>query len=186
MRVPAQRHLDDLEARLEAVGERVRALSAALRDDQLLWRPDPDRWGVADCFEHLVTADAQYFPRLRAAIDGASPALAGERVYSPGLFARWFIRSVGPGGKMKLPAPKRFQPPPPGPDAPERFLAGQRRVAGFLEEARGIDLQSARLASPVSPLVRFTVGEALTLIVAHQERHLEQAQAVRGEPGFPR
>lgn len=186
MRVPADRHLDDLAAQLEAVGERARALSSALRDDQLLWRPDPDRWGVADCFEHLVTADSQYFPRLRAAIDEAAPALEGERVYSPGLFARWFIRSVGPGGKMKLPAPKSFRPPPPAADAPERFLAGQRRIAGFLEEARGIDLQSARLASPVSPLVRFTVGEALTLIVAHQERHLEQALAVRGEPGFPR
>lgn len=185
MRAPAQRHLDGLHARLETVGEQVRALSEELRDDQLLWRPDPDRWGVADCFEHLIQSDSQYFPRLRAAIDGAAPAAEGERIYAPGLFARWFVRSVGPDGKMKLPAPKGFRPPPAGPDALERFLVGQRKISAFVEEARGIDLQSARLASPVSPLVRFTVGEALTLIVAHQERHLKQALAVREEPGFP-
>ncbi len=185
MKVPAQRHLDDLEARLEAVGEQVRTLATDLRADQLLWRSAPDRWGVADCFEHLVTTDSLYFPRLRAAIDRAAPAAEGERVYAPGLFARWFVRSVGPEGRMKLPAPKRFRPPPAGLGAPERLLAGQRKVAGFLEEARGIDLQSARFASPVSPLVRFTIGEALALIVAHQERHLKQALAVRGEPGFP-
>lgn len=185
MKIPATRHLDDLEARLEAIGRRTRELTSGLREDQLLWRPEPERWGVADCFEHLLVAGAPYLPRVREAIGQAPPAGDGERLYAPGLLARWFVESVGPEGAMKLPAPKRFRPPPARADAPDRFLADQEVIAGLLADARRVDLQGAKLTSPVTRLLRLTVGEALHLLVAHQERHLKQAEAVRREPGFP-
>jgi hypothetical protein len=188
VKIPATRHLDDLERRLEAIGRRTRELTSDLREEQLLWRPEPKRWGIADCFEHLLVADAPYFPRVREAIERSAPAGDGERVYAPGLLARWFVRSVSPEGTLKLPAPKRFQPPPDGPergDAPERFLADQEVVAALLADARDVDLQGAKLTSPVTSLLRLTIGEALTLLVSHQERHLGQAEAVRRDPGFP-
>lgn len=185
MKIPATRHLDDLERRLEAIGRRTGELTSGLRDEQLLWRPAPDRWGIADCFEHLLVADAPYFPRVREAIERSAPAAGGERVYAPGLLARFFIKSVSPEGTLKLPAPKKFRPPPARADAPERFLADQEVVAGLLADARDVDLQGAKLTSPVTSLLRLTIGEALTLLVSHQERHLGQAEAVRRDPGFP-
>ncbi len=185
MKIPATRHLDDLAARLAATTAATRELTTGLRDEQLLWRPAAETWGIADCYEHLLISDAPYFPKLRAVIDDAEPAAAGERVYAPGLFARWFIVSAGPDGRLKVKAPKRFRPPPARPDAPERFLADQEILAGFLAEARGVDLQSAKLTSPVTKLLRLTIGEALTLLVGHQERHVNQARTVRNAPGFP-
>lgn len=188
MKIPATRHLDDLERRLEAIGRRTRELTSDLRTEQLLWRPAPDRWGIADCFEHLLVADAPYFSRLREAIERSAPAAGGERLYAPGLLAGWFIRSVSPEGTLKLPAPRKFRPPPDRPDradAPDRFLADEEVLAGLLADARDVDLQGAKIKSPVTSLLRLTIGEALTLLVSHQERHLGQAEAVRRDPGFP-
>lgn len=184
MATGAQRHLDELDERLAATARATRELTDSLEAEQLVWRPDPDRWGIADCFEHLVVADGRYLPGLRSAFDAAPPP-PEHATYAPGLFARWFIRTVGPDGKLRLPAPGRFRPPPARPDAPRRFLEQQRRIARFVAEARRVDLQGARLRSPVTPLLRFTIGEALTLIVAHEERHLNQAGAVRRHPRFP-
>ena len=185
MKIPATRHLDDLERRLEAFGRRTRELTSDLRAEQLLWRPAADRWGIADCFAHLLVADAPYFPRVREAIERSAPAAGGDRLYAPGLLAGWFIRSVGPEGTLKLPAPKKFRPPPARADAPERFLADQEVLAVLLADARNVDLQGAKITSPVTSLLRLTIGEALTLLVSHQERHLGQAETVRRDPGFP-
>jgi hypothetical protein len=188
VKIPATRHLDDLERRLEVTGGRTRELTSDLREEQLLWRPAPGRWGIADCFEHLLLADAPYFPRVREAIERSAPVAGGERVYAPGLLARWFVKSVSPEGTLKLPAPKKFRPPPDRPDradAPERFLADQEVLAGLLADARDVDLQGAKITSPVTSLLRLTIGEALTLLVSHQERHLGQAEAVRRDPRFP-
>jgi hypothetical protein len=43
----------------------------------------------------------------------------------------------------------------------------------------------ARIASPMTRLISYHLGDALTIAVVHLPRHLDQAAQVRAEPGFP-
>jgi hypothetical protein len=91
---------------------------------------------------------------------------------------------AGPGGRPSA-AFRTFLPPPARPDAPERLLAAQAELHALLDRAAGRDLRAPRVHSPVTRLLTLRAGEALEMLVVHQDRHLLQAAAVRREPAFP-
>lgn len=179
-------HLDALDARLQRFAVSLHALTRDLDAAARLWRPAPERWGVADCCEHLLTVNALYLPRVAAALEGAPPpdARRDAEPWRPTWFGRWFVRAAGPGGRP-LRAFAVFRPPPAAPDAPERLLAQQPALVDAVRRAHGRDLRAPRVHSPLSRLIVLRLGEALEMLVAHQERHLHQARAVRTAPGFP-
>ena len=179
-------HLRHLIAQAEAVRTEAERLRDTLTDAQLMWRPAPDVWSVADCFEHLRKVDKAYCRNLVPALAAMEP---GTAAYAPGWFGRMFIRFVSPESTFKLKAPKAIRPQGHLNSAPaesmQRFLDQQAALVDLIQQADGKDLNTGKFASPLASIVRFTVGEALTMLVTHERRHLAQAQRVTARPGFP-
>jgi hypothetical protein len=163
-------------------------LTARLSEGQLRWRPAPERWSVAQCFAHLVVTGDAYYPRVQTAIEGArARGLVRRAPFRPSWFGARFIAAAGPEVKVKIRAFRVFRPAPDPPaDSPRRFLAQQEIFFGLLRDADGLDLRRSKVSSPVSRLLRLSLGEALTMLAAHEQRHLLQAERVTREPGFPR
>ncbi len=161
---------------------RASSIIEGLSPEQLVARPKPGGWGIAHCLEHLATTVELYRPGLEAAIHrGEERPPMDPPEYRPGRFARWFIRMAGPESSRPLKAPKKFQPQEnASPDAGARFAVAQKNAIALLERADGIDINRWKLASPVTRLLRFRVGEALELLVRHNERHLAQAERAKG------
>lgn len=179
-------HLRSLHDDLEAVRAAAEAFRDGLAAEQITWRPEPDVWGVADCFEHLRKMEKAYVRGLADAVERAEP---GDAPFRPRWLARQFIALNGPDPKLKLPTPPAARPKTEGSasaDAIGRFLDQQAEVAGFVRAADGKNLNTGRFASPFSRLLRFSLGEGLTLLVRHEQRHLGQARRVIERPGFPR
>lgn len=159
---------------------RAREIAGALTPAELVLAPGEGKWSVAHCLEHLATTVAAYRPYLEATIargEGSSPS--SPPPYRPGRIARWLIRMIGPGGRP-LRAPKMFRPAETAsPRAPELFAEAQTGLLELLRRADAIDLNRWKLRSPATPLLRFRVGEALELIIRHNDRHLDQAERAR-------
>ena len=51
-----------------------------------------------------------------------------------------------------------------------------RELIELIEAARGKNLNRPRFGSPITALLRFSIGEGLELMVRHQQRHLLQIQ----------
>ena len=49
----------------------------------------------------------------------------------------------------------------------------------------GLDVTAAKITSPMSRLIRYHVGDALTITAVHLPRHLDQAERVKAERQFP-
>jgi hypothetical protein len=184
MRVPAKEHLDDLAKGARRVASDVEELTHGMSKEQLLWRPEPERWGIADCLEHLVATASAYHPAVQAAID-KSPPVAEPGDYRPRLLGRLFIRSAGPEGRMRISARGAFVPPPAKPDVTARFRARQEELLALLHDSVTRDLNRTRVPSPVFPILVLTLGECLEMLVQHERRHLAQARRVRTAEGFP-
>ncbi|MHC4470269.1 MAG: DinB family protein [Planctomycetota bacterium] len=170
--------LDGLLRDLDGIDEEVRRLGRECAPDKLTWKPAPGAWSIAICFEHLLVTGDRYQGRIEAALERAKARPAAKRKpFRPRRFAGWFIRMAGPDVEKKVRAPRVFAPDRSraGPETLDRFLEGQEELRRLIRDAGDADLNRPRFASPVTPLLRFSVGEALLLVVRHQQRHLGQA-----------
>ena len=154
---------------------------------QLNWRARPEEWSVGQCLEHLYVTNQVYLPPINEALTGQSAARVAE--ITPGWFGRWFIRNyIEPSPQTKkAKAPKKIAPPALV-DASilTRFRESNERVRMLVGLAGRLDVNRIRFANPFIPLLRFTVGTGLEIIVRHQRRHLLQAERIRASAEFPR
>jgi hypothetical protein len=85
----------------------------------------------------------------------------------------------------KLKAPKTFQPIKPCDAIIEQFIQQQEKLASLISEADGLDLRRIKFGSPVSSLLRFSLGDCFAILVMHQERHLKQMNRIKDHTMFP-
>lgn len=181
-------HLDRLLKDATEVKQASEALIASLSPEQLTWKPDRKVWSILECFDHLLTTNGLYLPRIAAAIEAAEKS--GEnsvKPFKPTLFARLFIKSLRPGSGFKIKTFRVFKPQhgPQALDVTTRFLEMQEELINLIKRADGSDVNAVKFSSPVSRLIRFSIGEGLSVLVVHEQRHLLQAQNIQLNTGFP-
>jgi hypothetical protein len=174
-----------LERALNEVERDARAVASALSEDLGGWRARPGSWSVAECLDHLATANTVYLGAMEAAAERALREGRQRRGPArPGLLGGLFVRSLEPPVRRRrfmVKAPKAIRPreSPPLHDAIARFLASHERARGFLLSYAGIDLTGTRFDNPFVRGVRFSLATGLHVIAAHERRHVWQAWNVR-------
>jgi DinB superfamily len=173
-----------LSIRQDAAG-----LMSGLSDAQFNWQPEPGRWSMAGCFDHLNLSAAQLFiPSIDAAIANARARnLRSNGPFTYSAFERWMVKNNDAPPKMRFKAPSRFHPPSKRPvnDVRAEFLRWQDELSKRLSEADGLDLRRAKHKSPI-PFVKWSLGGFFQMMLAHERRHIFQARQVRQHPAFPR
>jgi DinB family protein len=174
----------------ESNNDTARAVTSGLSEAQLNWKPSPEQWSIAQCLEHLAMATTQFDRHLRTALDQARkrPAVSSPPAYKPTLLGGWLAKAVDPATSRKLRAPKIFRPAAGSniPQSLDLFLDAHKKFIDFVKQCAGVDYNQARLRSPVTPLIRYSLADAFVITVLHGQRHLAQARRVREMPEFPR
>ncbi len=173
----------------EKNSEAASQLVAGLSEAQLNWKPDPDKWSIAQCLDHLAVTSKKFDAYFAAAVARGRekwPASIAP-AYRPSWMGGWLIKQVTPETGRNLPAPKVFRPSESSniQGALQSFLKQQERFLAFVRETTGIDYNKTRLRSPVTPLMRYSLADAFVVTVVHGQRHLAQARRVRETSGFP-
>jgi len=187
---PLHQDIRALDEALTAAERDARALTAGLSDAAAAWRRTPTSWNVAECLDHLATANRVYLHAMRPPAERALASGRSRRGPAlPGVIGRWFVRTLEPPAKarFKRRAPRSIQPrrSPPLSDAMDAFLASQDEVRRFLRTYAEIDLAGVRFPNPFIGGVRFSLATGLHVIAAHERRHLWQAWQVRREIEHP-
>lgn len=174
--------LEVYETQLLSIRQQVPGLVAHLSDAQFHWSPAPNRWSMAQCFEHLNATARAFVPAIdRAMADARARGLTGSSPFAYSLFERLFLRSTEPPPRLRMRAPRVLVP---APDKPMDAVLGefnvwQDRLGERIRLADGLDLRRARARSPAFPLVRWSLGSLFAITLAHERRHLWQARQVR-------
>jgi DinB superfamily len=182
---------EDLQELLKALDDNDRRagdLVHDLDDERLNWRPDEQSWSVAQCLDHLNVANRAYLGPTREALARARRKGAVRRgPIRPGVFGRWFVATLEPPPKRRLPAPKKIVPAARRGKAEVMAEWGrvQAEVKDLLREAAELDLNGTRFVNPFVSLIRFSVGTGFQVIASHERRHLWQAERVKANPRFP-
>ena len=180
--------LSEIRPALDDIARESQELFGRLTPGQLNWRPDDARWGVAQCFDHLLSANQLMLQSAYAALDESQPRTVWQRLpVLPGMFGRLMIRSLAPTATRKLSAPSASRPAfseLPG-DIVRRFADQQREAAAWMATLGDARAERTIMASPFLRVITYSVLDACRLMVAHDRRHFEQARRVMQLPEFP-
>lgn len=180
--------LAEVEAELDAIARDTQSVFGRLDERQLNWRPTAARWSVAQCFDHLLSANREMFQAFDAAMDRAHPRTMWQRLpVLPGVFGKMLIRSQMPAAKRKFTAHRKVTPASSAidPRIIERFVAHQHEAAARVRALEGRDIARIIMVSPFIAFITYSVLDGCRIIVTHERRHFEQARRVTQEPGFP-
>ncbi len=156
---------------------------------QLNWKPGPEQWGVGECFEHLIMTNLPYFPIFEKIAKGEKQSTLWERMpFLPGFFGRVLINAVSPNASGKHKTSKRFQPGASqiDKDIINRFAEHQAQLIRHMKPTQHLELNQIIITSPAMALITYNLLDAYRILIAHERRHLQQAERVVGLTGFPK
>ncbi|PWJ44610.1 DinB family protein [Sediminitomix flava] len=166
--------------------EKVRLLAEEIGthpEESLRFKPAPEKWSALECIEHLNTVYEHYLPRIQNVLSQAEPS--SNEVFSSGLFGGMMTRSMLPKTEgattMSMKTFKRMEPQVT--DKLTRVVLKQYRLnvselKSCIEKANDYDLKKLKVASAIGPILRFRLGDAFQFVLAHDMRHLKQAQQI--------
>jgi hypothetical protein len=170
--------LEDLnDARIRA-GNLVQGLSPV----ELTRRPEPARWSIAECLVQLNTTAALVQRLMTKGVEhGRKEKILGKEPFELGPKGRLLIWIATPPPKFRMSAPKAVAPPvkiaDPAGVLPE-FLRAQDGWERLLREAEGLDMSRIKVG-PLFSVFRCRLSAAFPWMMAHQRRHLLQAENVK-------
>jgi hypothetical protein len=180
--------LSELIAKAEQVRSNANAAFEALSAEQINWRPSAGQWSIAQCLEHLIRLNEPYFPQIDKILSGQRKASLWERVpLLPAFFGRLVLSAVQPESKKKVKARPAYTPVWSSIDIGilVRFSAHQQDLIRRMKATAELPIEKIVITSVVSPFVTYSLLDAYRILVAHERRHLRQAERVMRAPRFP-
>ena len=171
---------------LHALHQRVQRLHATVSTDfaplaaaLLNFKPGPDHWSILECLEHLNRYSRFYNAQLSKAL--ARPATDPPAEFRFSWLGRQSIETVRPENRKLHKTLGRMNPNHSQLDQAtvREFLAHQAELLDLLTRAQQADLSRKAIPVEFFRLLKLSIGDALEFVVAHQERHVQQAERVR-------
>jgi len=175
-----QAEKDKALAYLESTKKDVLEATKGLSPAQWNFKPAPDRWSIAECMEHIATAEDYIRGMIESGVMKA-PAVPGRDTVA---IDAGIIANV-PERKTKVQAPEAIKPTNRfgSPQAAiDHFVESRAVTESFLKTTSGLRDHAAD--SPNGQ--KWDAYEFILLIAAHSERHTNQIKEVKADPGYPK
>jgi len=177
--------VEPLMLELDAIRTRAQCLVSCLTPDQLTRRPGPSQWSIAECLAHLNLTAAVVQPKIATAIEqGRKANKTGTAPFSPGVMGRLLRWIAEPPPKFRMRAPRNIAPHVAYGD-PAKLIADFINVQDgwekLIRDCEGLDLNRIKVASLFPGLLQLRLAAPIPWMLAHQRRHLWQAENVKRE-----
>jgi DinB superfamily len=184
----ARSKLSDLLSEARTISKETLSSFGNLTAEQVNWKPNADHWSVAQCFDHLLIANAAYFPSFENLLSGKKNNTFWQSLpFLPSMWGKLVINAVAPETTRKRKNPKVFDPSSSAVDENiiSRFIDQQNEIVRYMKATENMDLEKVTISSPVSNLITYSLMDAYRIIVTHEKRHVLQALRVLETAGFP-
>lgn len=177
----------ELQQRLTVILETVQREFVPLTDAQLRWKASPDRWSVLECLQHLNLAERFYIRNLQHKVDrlGLVQTNPVDQLLESDWLGKVMLYNLDPESRFKLPTPGIVRPRHPSELDPAdvliQFTELQTLLRELLNKAVYLDWNKDKMTSLFGNWLKIRLADALRMLVAHTERHIDQAMRVKAE-----
>lgn len=174
------KQLQSLLCDITSIEDTVKNDFSLLTEARLNWKENPSGWSILECIEHLNLYCNYYNYELRKSIDNSKKA--GYPIDQPKStwLGRKFIQMMHPDNIKKQKTLKRMNPANSALDKSvlKKFLQYQDELRNIVQDAQSINLNKSYVPVEFMKVLKMNLGDALTFVVVHEQRHIRQAKNV--------
>ena len=173
---------------MQKVAEDARTSFGSLSIEQLNWKPAEKSWSVAQCLEHLILTNREFYSEFDRLATGNRQNSFWEN-WSPftGFVGRFLVKAVTEDSKKAKAPSKKIVPPSEIPaDIVDQFERNVAEVNEKINACAGADRSKTVVTSPFLSFMTYRLDDAYSVLVEHSKRHIRQAKRVTEAEGFPK
>lgn len=152
-----------------------------LTEAQLDYKSRPDQWSVKECMMHIAASEKGIWSMLEATMKG--PANPEKRVEIKVTDERFVQMLQNRSAKYKT--SENLQPENTGysslPEAVDNFVTQRMEHIKYMKNTTG-DMRNHVVQMPFGWIDCYQLG---LMVAAHTNRHVQQINEVKADPGFP-
>ena len=149
--------------------------------------PSAQSWSASQCLAHLNSYGEYYLPQLHYAIvRGKERGKISVPEFKTGLLGNYFTNLMLPENNgvpsRKMKSPKDHLPIANDDSAIvlATFIEQQEKMIALLQQARHVNLNAVKVPISIAKFIRLRLGDVFMFIVAHNSRHMLQAERALG------
>ncbi|NVK29161.1 MAG: DinB family protein [Flavobacteriia bacterium] len=161
-----------------------------LEAEELNMKPDEKSWSILQCIEHINLTNEYYVKAIRKAIAANTYPDASSTPYKMGTFGKFMTDAMRPKEGSIRWKMKTFQKLRPlneiDPKARlvehvvfEKFNEDMSALLSALEEAQKLPWKKVKIKTLLGGMLKLKLGDAMAFVIAHSQRHVEQAMKVK-------
>jgi hypothetical protein len=165
-------------AQIDKTTEAFKTTFGGLTIEQLNAKPDANTWSIAQNMDHLIVINETYYPVIKAVRDGTyKPPFMGKLSFMVNFLGNFILTSVQPDRKKKIKTFPIWEPSKSaiGSDILTRFEKHQEALKKLITTNADLIEKGTVISSPANKNIVYTLEKAFDIIVAHEQRHFEQA-----------
>jgi hypothetical protein len=176
--------LNEIKIQLDVASQNAVSIVNAVGFEQLTERPQPNKWSIAECLEHLNLSSQAEIDVLNDTYKQIpTKRVRVEKQFKMdlvGRFLKWMLEPP-PISVFKLKTTEQFQPVRNGlsGEVLPTFLTLQEKLKVCVDEANGLPLDEVKVVSPFNTKVKYNLLSCFHILLAHERRHLWQAEKVK-------
>ena len=148
-------------------------------------KPSTEQWSISECFKHLNLTLEIYLPQMTTIVNNSEKYPAKKDVFKPGLLGKLAVKAIKPKADNQIPYKmKTFDRLKPNNAKVnpvkeiDQFLEYQNEILTIMDGLIKVNLKKPKTTTAVGQVLKMSVGDALHFLVAHNQRHIVQAQKV--------
>ena len=151
-------------------------------------RPTSESWSANECLQHLNSYGSFYLPAIESVLS-RSVKRESSTQFSSGWLGNYFAKLMTPGigGKpsKKMNSPKNHAPKTiiDSRLVISEFIDQQEKLLALLNTAKKFDLNTVKVGISIAPFIKLKLGDVFRFVIAHQVRHIFQAERALANAG---
>lgn len=152
-----------------------------LNSEQLNLKPDSNTWSIAQNIDHIIIINESYYPIIQSVRNGSYKLpFIGRFGFLVNILGKMILNSVQPDRKRKMKTFSIWQPAQSkiSSDILKKFQKHQEDLKKLISDCEDLLTAGTVISSPANKNIVNKLETAFDIIVAHEERHFEQAKEV--------
>ncbi len=151
-------------------------------------RPSSESWSANECLQHLNSYGRFYLPAIESVLSRSEKRESSTQ-FSPGWLGNYFTKLMMPSKdgnvSKKMNSPKDHAPKTiiESRLVISEFIDQQEKLLALLANSKRVNLNRTKVGISIAPIIKLKLGDVFRFVIAHQVRHILQAERALANAG---